>query len=88
VTGKNHGQNFNVRFSGFSVIFFSNIERGKMFPKVETLSRLTKSLDVEVFELFRVDLVPEDQKMMNRLSEDIKGRVILALDGIFKQYMG
>jgi transcriptional regulator with XRE-family HTH domain len=40
-----------------SVTFLSNIERGKMFPKVETLSRLTESLDVEVFELFRTDLV-------------------------------
>jgi transcriptional regulator with XRE-family HTH domain len=72
-----------------SVTFLSNIERGKMFPKVETLSRLTESLDVEVFEFFRTDLVPEDQKeMMNRLSEDIKGTVISALDGVFKQYMG
>jgi transcriptional regulator with XRE-family HTH domain len=72
-----------------SVTFLSNIERGKMFPKVETLSRLTKSLDVEVFELFRTDLIPENQKeIMNRFSEDIKGTVISALNGVFKQYMG
>jgi transcriptional regulator with XRE-family HTH domain len=75
--------------ANISVTFLSNIERGKMFPKVETLSRLTKSLDIEVFELFRTDLVTEDHKeMMNRLSEDIKGTVISALDGVFKQYMG
>ena len=59
-----------------SVTFLSNIERGKMFPKVETLSRITKSLDVEVFELFRADLVPEDNKeTINRLSEDITKNV-------------
>ena len=55
-----------------SVTFLSNIERGKMFPKVETLSRLTESLDVSVFELFRADLVHEDNKeMINRFSKDI-----------------
>jgi transcriptional regulator with XRE-family HTH domain len=72
-----------------SVTFLSNIERGKMFPKVETLSRLTESLDVEVFELFRTDIVPKDQtKVMERLSEDLKGTIISALDGVFKQYLG
>jgi transcriptional regulator with XRE-family HTH domain len=72
-----------------SVTFLSNIERGKMFPKVETLSRLTESLDVDVHELFRNDLIPNDQReMMNRLTEDVKGTVIAALDGVFKQYLG
>jgi transcriptional regulator with XRE-family HTH domain len=72
-----------------SITFLSNIERGKMFPKVETLSRLTKSLDVDVHELFRSDLIPDDQKeMVNRLTKDIKDTVITALDGVFKQYLG
>jgi transcriptional regulator with XRE-family HTH domain len=72
-----------------SVTFLSNIERGKMFPKVETLSRLTESLDVEVFELFRADLVPEDNKeMIKRLSEDITKKVNLAMAQVFKQYLG
>jgi transcriptional regulator with XRE-family HTH domain len=72
-----------------SVTFLSNIERGKMFPKVETLSRLTESLDVDVQELFRADLIPDEQKeMMNRFTKDIKGTVIAALDGVFKQYLG
>ena len=60
-----------------------------MFPKVETLSRLTKSLDVAVFELFRTDLVHDsNKKMMNRFSEDIAKNVNLALAEVFKQYMG
>jgi transcriptional regulator with XRE-family HTH domain len=75
--------------ANISVTFLSNIERGKMFPKVETLSRITESLGVEVFELFRTDLVPEDQKkMMNRFSEDIKSTVISALNDVYKQYLG
>jgi transcriptional regulator with XRE-family HTH domain len=74
--------------ANISVTFLSNIERGKMFPKVETLSRLTESLGVEVHELFRTNLVPEDQReMINRLTIDIKHTVISALDGVFKQYL-
>ena len=72
-----------------SITFLSNIERGKMFPKVETLSRLTKSLNVSVSELFRDDLVPKDNKeMMKRLSEDMTKNVNLAMTEVFKQYMG
>ena len=72
-----------------SITFLSNIERGKMFPKVETLSRLTKSLDVGVFELFRTDLVPVDNKeMIYRFSEDIAKIVNLAVAEVIKAYMG
>jgi transcriptional regulator with XRE-family HTH domain len=72
-----------------SVTFLSNIERGKMFPKVETLSRITKSLEVAVHELFRTDLVPEDNKeMISRLSEDITKNVNWAMTEVFKQYLG
>jgi transcriptional regulator with XRE-family HTH domain len=72
-----------------SVTFLSNIERGKMFPKVETLSRLTESLDVEVFELFRADIVNDDnKKMISRLSEDIARKINFTLDDVFKQYLG
>ena len=75
--------------ANISVTFLSNIERGKMFPKVETLSRLTESLDVEVQELFQPYLISEDhKKMMSRLSEDIAKNVNLAMTEVFKQYMG
>jgi len=71
-----------------SVTFLSNIERGKMFPKVETLSRLTESLEVEIFELFRTDFVPKNNKeMFNRLSKDITSKVNLALEDVFKLYL-
>jgi transcriptional regulator with XRE-family HTH domain len=72
-----------------SVTFLSNLERGKMFPKIETLSRITKGLEVEVHELFRTDLIPEENKeIINRLSEDIKKNVNLAMTEVFKQYLG
>ena len=70
------------------VTFLSNVERGVMFPKVETLSRLTASLEVEVFELFRTEIVNNDQKeLMNRFSTDIKDTLISALDNVITQYM-
>jgi len=75
--------------ANISVTFLSNIERGKMFPKVETLSRLTESLGVEVQELFQPDLTSEDhKKMMSRLSEDMTKNVNLAMAEVFKLYMG
>jgi transcriptional regulator with XRE-family HTH domain len=70
-----------------SVTFLSNIERGKMFPKVETLSRLTESLNVDVHELFKTDLIPEDnKKVMRRLTEDMTKNVNLAMSEVFKLY--
>jgi len=50
---------------------------------------LTESLNVSVQEFFKIDHVPDDQReMINRLTIDIKGTVITALDGVFKQYFG
>jgi transcriptional regulator with XRE-family HTH domain len=72
-----------------SVTFLSNIERGKMFPKVETLSRLTESLGVDVSELFKPDIIGEDnKKVISRLSEDLANRVNTALEDVFKEYLG
>jgi transcriptional regulator with XRE-family HTH domain len=72
-----------------SVTFLSNIERGKMFPKAEVMARLTEGLDVDVFELFRTTIIPEDSKiMLARLSKDIYSRVSSTLDDIFKSYYG
>ena len=34
-----------------------------MFPKVETMSRLTESLNVAVSELFKSDIVPSAKKL-------------------------
>jgi len=44
---------------------------------------------VEIFELFKGDLVPSDSKeMMSQLSEDITKKINVAVAEIFKQYMG
>ncbi|GMO45707.1 MAG: hypothetical protein Ta2G_00680 [Termitinemataceae bacterium] len=60
-----------------------------MFPKVETLSRLTESFGLEVFELFKGDLVPTDsKKLVNWFPEDITNKINLAVADVFQQYLG
>jgi transcriptional regulator with XRE-family HTH domain len=72
-----------------SVTFLSNIERGNNFPLAGTLCNLAKVLEVEVFELFKGDLVPSDsKKLINQLSEDIIQKMNLAMADVFKQYLG
>ncbi|MDR1637993.1 MAG: helix-turn-helix domain-containing protein [Treponema sp.] len=72
-----------------SITFLSTIERGIKFPQPDILSKLAKALDVEVFELFKVDLVPSDSKeTMSKLSEDITKNVSLTIAEVFKQYLG
>ena len=69
----------------FSVIFLSSIERGTKYPKAETVARLAKVLEVEVFELFIGKESPAS-KIINHLSVDIKKNINTLLDNIFKQY--
>ena len=72
-----------------SVIFLSNIERGVKFPKPEVMSRIANALEIEVFELFKADLVPENNKeTISRLSEDIHRNISMAVDEVFRQYLG
>jgi transcriptional regulator with XRE-family HTH domain len=72
-----------------SIIFLSSIERGTKYPQPEILARIAKILGVEVFELFKGDLLPSDSKeMMNRLSEDIAKKINTAVAEVFKQYLG
>lgn len=72
-----------------SIIFLSSIERGTKYPKPDILARIAKALDVEVFELFKGDLVHSDSKeMMSQLSEDITKKINVAVAEVFKQYLG
>jgi transcriptional regulator with XRE-family HTH domain len=71
------------------VIFLSSIERGTKCPKADILAKIAKVLKVEVFELFKGDLVPSDsKKLVTRFSKDITKKVNTALDDIFMQYLG
>ena len=72
-----------------SIIFLSSIERGTKYPKADILGRIANVLEVEVFELYKGDLVPFDSKgLVIHLSKDIKNKLNSALEDIFKQYLG
>ena len=75
--------------AGISIIFLSSIERGTKYPKADILARISQVLEVEVFELFKGELVPSDsKKLITHLSKDITIKLNSALDEIFKQYLG
>ena len=74
-----------------SIIYLSNIERGKKFPKPAILSQIAEGLDVEVYELFKSNHTPQvlandKRKFVNRISKDITQKVIQAMENGFKKY--
>ena len=74
--------------ANISVIFLSSIERGTKYPKADILARIAQVLDVEIFELFKGDLVPADtKKLITNISKDITKKINSALNDIFKQYL-
>ena len=71
-----------------STMYLSNIERGLKFPKPAILSQIAEGLGVDVYELFKADIVSEDNReLISRLSEDATKQVNQALEGVFKQYL-
>ena len=75
--------------AGISVIFLSSIERGTKYPKPDVLARIAIALKVEIFELFRGEQVPSNSReLLTEISEDVKTKINLALEDIFKQYFG
>jgi len=80
-----------AEIADISIIYLSNIERGKKFPKPAIISQIAESLDVEIYELFKSNHTPTIQnvnkKYINRISKDITQKVIQALDTGFKKYL-
>jgi len=75
--------------AGISIIFLSSVERGTKYPRPDVLAQIATALEVELFELFKGDLVPSDGKeLVSRLSEDITKKINLAVADVFRQYLG
>jgi len=76
-----------------SIIYLSNIERGKKFPKPAIIAQIAEGLEVEVYELFKLNHIPKtmakdhNNKFVNRLSRDITQKVIQAMETGFKKYL-
>jgi transcriptional regulator with XRE-family HTH domain len=75
--------------AGISITFLSNIERGLKYPKAQVLGQLALGLNVEVWELFKSEISPDESKdWVNRLTQDMKTRVIQTMDEVIVQYGG
>jgi len=73
--------------SNISITFLSNIERGLKYPTSDTLSAISNSLGVEVYELFRHDHSPaEHRQLFERFKIDITKNVLETLETVYKAY--
>jgi transcriptional regulator with XRE-family HTH domain len=71
-----------------SITFLSNIERGLKFPKPDIMAKIAESLEVELFELFKTDIVPNGNKtLINNLSKDVTKKINQAVKEVFLQYL-
>jgi len=73
--------------AGISITFLSNIERGLKFPKPDIMAKIAKSLDVEIYDLFKTDIIPDnDKELVNLLFEDLTKKVSQVIESVYKQY--
>jgi len=72
-----------------SITFLSNIERGLKYPKAQILAQIASGLEVGVWELFKDEVTPvESKELVGRLTNDMRSRVIEAMDEVIGQYRG
>jgi transcriptional regulator with XRE-family HTH domain len=73
-----------------SIPFLSDIERGNKWPYPDTLSRLAKALNVDIYELFREEspLARKDLDYALRIIKELLIAQHEAADAVCKQYLG
>ena len=73
--------------ANISITFLSNIERGNNYPQARTLCNIANALSVETWELFKDEGISyEENVIIDRISEDFKKHVNIALETVYKQY--
>jgi transcriptional regulator with XRE-family HTH domain len=71
-----------------SITFLSNIERGNKWPYPDTLVNIAKSLDIEVFELFKSENANSEVKeAVSHLVKDLSVSISRCLDTVSKNYL-
>lgn len=69
--------------ANISITFLSKIERGIKYPTSETISGIANGLGVELYDLFRQEVMSADhQNMLDRLQND----VMQTVEAVFKAY--
>ena len=75
-----------------SIIYLSNIERGVKFPKPAILGQIAEGLNVDIYELFKMEHTPnirvkDNTKLINRISKDMLKKVVKTMEGVFNSYI-
>jgi transcriptional regulator with XRE-family HTH domain len=72
-----------------SIPFLSDIERGNKWPYPDTLFNLAQALNVEVYELFRLEKASKDNEhdFTDRVVKEILIAMNQAADSVSKQYL-
>ena len=72
-----------------SIPFLSNVERGIKFPQPEMLSKIANALGTEVGKLFSRNLATDESKeLLSHMSKDLAKNINLAMNEVFKRYLG
>ena len=97
---RNFSQAVLAEKADISIAYLSKIERGIKYPKPDVLSQIAEGLEVEVYELFKINsetkpapIVMSDdrKKLLDRLSKamtvKVNHAVNNAMERVFKDFM-
>jgi transcriptional regulator with XRE-family HTH domain len=74
--------------SGISIPFLSEIERGNKWPFPDTLGKIAKALNVQIYELFRKETpINAKSDFTAMVIREILTAQKAAADGVVKQYL-
>jgi transcriptional regulator with XRE-family HTH domain len=90
-TNRGYSQAFLAEKADISITYLSRIERGLNFPKPEILVQIAEGLDVEIYELFKMDHTPREKqnnhkKLINSLSKEMTQKVTNLMESVFLKY--
>ena len=88
---RQYSQAFLAEKADISITYLSRIERGLKFPKPDIITQIAAGLDVEVYELFKIDHVPrkkqnDNKKLINSLSKEMTQKVTSLMESVFLKY--
>jgi len=88
---RGYSQAFLAEKADISITYLSRIERGLNFPKPEIIVQIAEGLDVEIYELFKIDHTPQKKqnvhkKLISSLSKEMTQKVNSLMESVFLKY--
>ena len=90
-TNRGYSQAFLAEKADISITYLSRIERGLNFPKPEIIVQIAEGLDIEIYELFKIDHTPRakqnnHKKLISSLSKEMTQKVTSLMESVFLKY--